>query len=507
MQAIRLGEDQALKDYLDSLGPRGAIKVTVNRKHPKSLRVNGKDYNTEGYQATFDEAVDEEYLRENLGGGTYDLTIKSRSGTGSFLYAGHRTVTVAGDPKIEKLPTNAQAAPPGAPAPDTSTKMVVDLLKEELAHARTADKPEGIPPAMQMLLDQMRDDARRRDRELDALRAQLAETRDRKPAEDTVKDKIMDRLLDGESTRITAITAKHDAEIRMIRESHQQEVRLLEDRHDRAMGQMRQTHELTVATLKQGYEREIAAMNAAAAMTGAATQQTANLTATTLNSEIKRMERELADLRAENKELRERKDKSLIEQIGDLKRVKEALGIEDGDGEGGTTAEKVIAALPAAIQSVGDVIARSRPSAAVPAQVQVQAVAPKARVVQRPDGQRFIQRPDATLVPVRVKPKIVTTEAGQQIEAPTVDPAQLALLISYLEQAFRRDEAPEIVAQSGRAQIPPEILTWIRDNHTEQVAGVDLFMQKVAKLPSTSPLATQGGRVWIRKVGVALIEG
>jgi len=35
--------------------------------------------------------------------------------------------------------------------------------------------------------------------------------------------------------------------------------------------------------------------------------------------------------------------------------------------------------------------------------------------------------------------------------------------------------------------------------------GVDGFMSKVAKLQSASPLASQAGRNWVRKVGKALV--
>lgn len=139
-------------------------------------------------------------------------------------------------------------------------------------------------------------------------------------------------------------------------------------------------------------------------------------------------------------------------------------------------------------------------------QVHPQQQPARPRVVANKQGQRFVQAGNQ-LVPVRPKPKIVTNEAGAQIEAPQVEEAQLALLINSMEQAFRRDEAPPIVAQTGRTFVPPHILAWIRDNDTENTSGLELFLSKVARLPNTSPLASQAGRMWLRQVGKALLDG
>jgi hypothetical protein len=80
----------------------------------------------------------------------------------------------------------------------------------------------------------------------------------------------------------------------------------------------------------------------------------------------------------------------------------------------------------------------------------------------------------------------------------------MAVLVNYLERAFQSRQAPEVVAQSGRTAIPDNIIGWIRDNDSRGTSGVDLFMSKVAKLPGTSPLQTQAGRNWLRKVSKAL---
>lgn len=510
MQEIRLGEDQALKDYLDALGPDGSIRVRINRESPKTVRVNGRDYPTAGHLITVNNCIDEEWLSDEYGGGTYNLTITSRRKAegGSYKYAGHRQVIVAGDPKIEKLPTNA-AAPSGAAPPESggAVKEVMSLLKDELAHAREV-KPQGIDPAIQMVIDQLRADARRRDDQMDKLQQQLDQARNQKPPEDPFREKLLGSLIDGESGRLQSLRMMHDSEISKLKEGHTQEIRLIEDRHDRAMRQAQQSHELMLANMKASYEREIAALNTSHQVAATATTTTKDVAVMTLNAELKRMEKEVDTLRAENKDLRERKDKSVIDQIKDMNVLKEALGGgEDGEGSASTIKE-IAGMIPAAIEGIGGIMASRTAAAQQPQQVQARAAAQaqqqRPRVVAAPNGERFVQAGNK-LVPVKAKPKVVTTDAGETIEIPKIEEPTIRLIISQLEAAFGRDEDPDIVAQSAKAMIPPDILAWILQHHTEQVSGVDLFMQKVAKLPGSSPLATQGGRNWLRKVGAILI--
>jgi hypothetical protein len=85
------------------------------------------------------------------------------------------------------------------------------------------------------------------------------------------------------------------------------------------------------------------------------------------------------------------------------------------------------------------------------------------------------------------------------VEIPALDPAKLEMAISYLERAYSGNQDPETVAVSARPIMPEEIMQSI------QALGIDVFFAKVAKLPSASPLASQAGKNWIRKVGKALV--
>jgi hypothetical protein len=136
--------------------------------------------------------------------------------------------------------------------------------------------------------------------------------------------------------------------------------------------------------------------------------------------------------------------------------------------------------------------------------------------VKSADGQVFLQRSDGSggtvLVPAKKRPKVIPATmnpdgsvATPPIELPEIDPENIQRLVGFLERAYDGKQDPEVVARSSRTAVPEEVMTWLRQNDTEQVSGVDLFMSKVAKLPSTSSLSTQGGRNWLRKVGKALV--
>lgn len=514
MRKIRDEEEQSLKTWLETIGTQGAFKVQLRRTEPATCWDTRKNDNVKvkGYLGTFDHTIDEAFIAREYGGGTFALRVTRQGADGSFQYEKglHRTIEIAGEPRTDRLPSNAPQAPAQAPSSHGESGTVVQHaldMMERMVSKQGAHEPRGIDPAMAMLVEQMKESQRTQAREMAELRAELSQARNQKPPEDPFREKLLGSLIDGESGRLQSLRMMHDSEISKLKEGHLQELRLLEDRHDRAMKQMQQSHELMLANLKASYEREIAALNTAHQVAATATSTTKDVTVTTLNAEIRRMETELAALRTENKELRERKDKSVIEQIKDMKVLKEALG--DGEGEEGSTVAKLIDALPTAIEGIGGIIAsRNTPQQAQ--QIQARATAAQAqqqqrpRVVAAPNGERLMQVGNK-LVPVKPKPKMVTTDAGETIEVPKIEDSTLKLIISQLEAAFGRDEDPNIVAQTAKAMIPPDILAWIRQHHTEQVAGVDLFMQKVAKLPGTSPLATQGGRNWLRKVGAALI--
>lgn len=517
MREIQRVEDQSIRDWLQTMGTAGSFRVTVTRTAPATLTRDGQTYTTEGFLQTYDEAIDEPLLREEWGGGTYALKVTRPTGEGgawTYVKGGHRTVKIAGAPRLDRLPGHAPGPAAGAHTAGESpglVKAVFESMKDQLDRAQKAGERErGIDPAMQLLIEQMREDARARDRQIAILQAKVDEATNRKPEGDPLRDSLLGQFVQGESSRIEAIRAAHEAELRTLRESHQQEVRILNERFDRDRDAMIRQHERTLDTIKQGYEREIQALRSLTDVSNAAAKGSHEVQSQTLKAEINRLDRENAEQRLEIKELRDKKEKSMLDMLGEVKKFKEALDIGDPKEAESVWAQIAQAvANPAALEQVVKIF-RAPPAATAP--VTAQAVVVPQQQVRRPmqvmrdarTGQAFVATPQG-LIPAKKRPQKVAV-GEHQIELPEVDASQVLLITNYLEKAFLGRTDPAVVAQSAMTVIPEKILGWIRDNDGRGMSGVDLFMSKVAKLPSTSPLVTMGGRKWLREVSRALTQ-
>lgn len=510
-QSIVNAEDMSLKEWSDLHGTDGAFKFQVFREAPETAMVKGRPVPMKGFCDTLDSPPDEEILRNRWGGGTFRVKVTKRSDSGAQKIVMHRIFNVSGAPNLDAIPgvdTSAGAPVVVAASPQESPVLVgraFDMLQTELAAARKSGAP-GTDPAvlamfqsqMHQMTEQMRMQAEAHQRELAVLREELGKART--PVVDPIKDKILDGLLTGQSGHVEALRLRHEAEIRQIKESNIQDLKRIEDRHDRILAEANTRAEAALASVKASYEREIGAMRSHHDVLGMTQKATADVQVSTLQAEVRRLEHEIAQLRADNKELRDKKEKGLTEQIKDIEVIKDLLGNNDKD-DGGTV-QKIIDAAPTAIEAVGKMFQnRGQPA---PQTVQAQAVA-RPRVFKDAQGNRVVQQGNQ-LVPVKPKPKVVPQADGSQLQLPTVDAEEVARAVAMLESAFRGGQDPVIVASSARSMVPPNIIEWIGANDTETQAGIDLFARHVAKLPSNSPLiSNQMGKNWLRKFGKALV--
>lgn len=507
IRAIENDEEKSLKDWLDSIGTQGAYRVQVSREKPTHAMVAGRQVETKGFLETYDHSLTEEDIQREHGGGTYHLKITRQNKSGAYVYEKgmHRTIVVAGDPKTDRLPGNIPAPLPvstviaQAQESPSVVKMAIDSMQRVIDRQDASTGPRGIDPAVQMVMDELRRQSARSESEIAALRQELASSR--KPEVDPIKDKLLGTLLDGQSGHVEALRIRHEAEIRQMKESALQDMRRVEDRHDRAMAEARASSDRALSDLRGSHDREIHALRGSHEVALATSNAAHNIQVKILEGTVMRLEREVGKLETEVAALREKKDKPLIEQIKDLKTIKEAIGVDEEASPWGRIADVIT--NPEAIGAIGGMF-RGQPTQA-PAPAPATPVKPTI-VRDRSTGERYLQTPSG-LVPVKKRPKVVVKEDGSQLQLPEVDEGQVGQVVAYMERAFASGQDPEIVARSSRALVPPEILAWIQEHDSEAQSGVDLFITKVAKLPGNSPLAQMGGRNWIRKVGKALISG
>ena len=115
-------------------------------------------------------------------------------------------------------------------------------------------------------------------------------------------------------------------------------------------------------------------------------------------------------------------------------------------------------------------------------------------------GARIVNGPAPAPAPVarrRLQSVPAETPTAPPNPLDGVDPAAVAGAVGYMESAVANGVAAETFAQSIRSQAPPSLIDGI------QKMGIDTFLDKLG-LADGSPLATQVGRNWARRVARAL---
>lgn len=497
LKSVRIAEDATLRDIVGAIGTEGSYRIRVSRIEPEMFRdpATNQMVNVGGFLKNYYTPVDEEILAKNHGGGRFQVQFFRKNEVGGFVHFTQRTIPVVGDPRTDD--TFRQMAPPREPVPQPAPTgenpqllgKMFDIMKGELDKKHDErDRHHGpaLPdPGMQQVIALLQGQIAESNRQLAEMRKELSDTRNQKPVEDPIKEKILTRLMDDDSARLQACRLQYESEIRTLKESHQTDIRLGRDSWERERSE-----------LKAMFERELSLTKATHAIQLEAARGEYTTNMKLAEHENRRVERENGELKTDNKELRAKKEKGPLEVIKDAEQIKEALGVGDGDDKSGV--ERAIEMVPSLIEAAKTYF---KPPEQAQQQVQQgQAMTPKRRMVKTPDGQKWILEADGTLKPAQKKPP-PPPQPGPNGEPPIpeIPPEQISVVVSYLERAFAGNQEPEVVAQSGRSMVPEGVLTAIRDH------GVDGFLSKVAKLPSTSPLMNQAGRNWVRRVGKALV--
>lgn len=505
-------EDQNLADWIGGIGGAGGLRIGVSRSAPRVFA--GK--NVKGHLETFDDFISEEIIREQFGGGSYQLRVLCRDKRGSWVYKASTTVDIAGDPRVDNLPKadpNAEVAGAAARAESSAgTDKVLAVLERTLEHERKRE-PHPTGPDMgaiaafmrplELQIKTMSEALAKKDEQLSVLAS--------KPA-NPFQDQLLGQLIKDDTARVTAVRIAADTELRTVKENHTSEINRLTDRyerekdglirqHDRQMADQKAAYERELANTKASFEREIAAKDLMFGMVKSADTSSAAVQKAQLESDNRRLERDIAELRIEVKDLRAKKDKGPIEMAKELEGFKEALGIGEDDGKEKGALEK-FADMAFNSDKLFDLAGKwigpkeTAPQQGHPQQQQMMQQQPR---IIRKNGQVFALANDGKYHPVRRRRRQDGAETEEFEEGLQIPPEQVAFATSVLERAFSNGTAPEKVAATISTALSPEILQAIRDH------GVDGFLNKVAKLGAASPLRRQDGINWLRKLGKAIL--
>ncbi len=510
MKAHKVNEERTLREIVEAFGDSTAYKIKVTRKSPQTVkdRATGKVHTTAGFLEHVEGIpIDESWLMDRYGGGKYELIFRDRDAKGRWKYAAQATIEIAGEPDLRALPgAGAEPAPSSGSSGESPTmaKAALDLMNEQLRRAEErADR--GPAKTDDGMLDLMREQLRASRDELAMLRAEIRDAANRPPpqtTDDRLKDRLFEKLVDGDSARITAVRTQFESEIRQIKDSFREDEKRLYDRFERERQDLRNAHERELALLRTTHDTALTSAKMSYETQLAAAKSSFDTQKEILKADNARLTRENERLADDVKELRAKKEKSLVETAKELETVKEALGLGDGEDRGWADKLADFASNPEAISALGQVIRGPGAQAvAPPVQQQAAPVRTKPRVVRdKTDGKKYIEHPNGTRQgPLPEKPP--AGAMGAPPAAPPIDPAVMSQMVVMLENAYSNGTDPDMVARTAKPHVSDSMLMLIRD-----VGGVDAFLSKVAKLPGSSPLlSTQAGRNWVRKVGKGLV--
>lgn len=499
-------ETQDIKSWLQSLGS-SEMQVKVRRLSPKTY----KGVNTEGNVGTYHEAITEEQIAEEHGGGAYQIVVHNRRANGSMQYVQMRRINIAGVPKLDGLVEESNVTPiaageNGGLASQAMGTMQM-LLKEERAAKNNGNN--GFDPRMLQMIQApvmeqvsaMREANAELRRALDEKDARIMTLIDRKP-DNSFQNDMIKNMWGNESSRLESLRAQHESEMRQLRVAHQDELNRVRDQGREDLKDRSRGHEREIDAIKESMRSQIDS-----------NKNAHEVRIDGLKMEITRLTMDLAQAKGEIGELRAKKDKTLTEQAEEIVKVNDAFkalgvgggGKDEDDDSDKPWYERMATRVMENPEAIGQLIGGVRQNVA-PQQPQLP---PPGQPFQGPDGKVYVTRPDGKVqrinpgVPAVRRAKAAAAKAAiaEKNEGPKPpDPAELAIAVEFMESAFGNGTTPEQFAGSVRSMISSDILAYI------EKVGIDEILNN-ATLAQGSPLRSQAARNWLRKVAEILLSG
>jgi len=502
-QAMTQADDRTVYEFLRDIGTGGTVKLKLIRTSPKTLPDGTLCC---GSLAEYDEPFDEEEIRRLFGGGKFQVKAFRAGAKGGMNYAGARTFEIAGVPRMPGMD-----APLHAPVISQDTENVplqrqalgmmerftsdaqkrADRLEAEMRNGNgrsTGDELRAALAPMETQIAALNQQIMNLQRIIADKDKQILDLVTRKP-ETTFQDRMLDKLTDNDNARITHLREEHASELRQLRQSHTDEMRVMNERydrdiqsreksHDRELDNLKMSHQNTIDNLKSGFESRLDTMKI----------RTADLDAAILLA------------KQEIQALRDKKDKSPLEAMEELATMKssmEALGlVNTGGDEAPSTWERILSGVLESPLAKA-VSTRIEQAPATPPPQQQQRVV----VRKKPSPAATAATPDNPAAHVASTPAPVSGPPAKKPKAPEppkLSQMDVSLAVSFMENAVNANQPPEVFAESIRSMLPKDIIEYIK------MVGIDEFL-KLAKIPDGTPLASQNGRNYVRKVAKVLV--
>lgn len=481
--------DEDISGWMQGLSGSG-VQIKIERIDP--LKWHG--YNVGGLLKTYDGTVSEDVIKDEFGGGKFRIRALRKGIRGNMVFAGQKTIQIAGPP----IPQEDAGEPDGAPIqaalngePPTLSARAMDMAKES-------------SEAQRKRYEKLEDDLRANGQgsQAEALRLlQASHEGNIKLLQEILAKDNKAEIYAAAANQLEALRLRYESEHRQLRESHDAELRKarekaeaqyekLEDRHARDLDAVRASADREIVTIREGKATELSTVKEA---------QSVRIDA--LKMRIADLERALTEASTEVKALRAKHDISPEESAEKLVRMKTMLdtvfpsGKEEAEESIGERILSGVMESPLA-QAFAERIAQgAAPRPPVPAQQR----RPRQ---QAPDDLTAAPAPPPK--PKKPAPQADSVEAAvikAKAALDAIDPAHLKIGIDFLESAYEKDLKPSEVAQNARHFLPTPLLGFLKN------FGVDPIIEGVVALRPDSPLGSHGGKSFARKVVAALVSG
>jgi hypothetical protein len=274
-------KSESFYDFLSSFADQNAVRCELYRDKPREW--GGK--NTRGYITDYDGTdltVDE--IKETHGGGTFRVIIKTPAKSGKWMIRDQHVLQISGDPLI--FDSDKQGAPSlQEKQPSMSEEAVKQAFEfADRATERAAAGQNNSGNELEVMGNLMerfhQSQENSNERFLEFMRTQAAA-----PKEDGASEKVFELMktnLEGEGSRLTALKASHEAEMRQKEIFHQGQIERLQDRQDREM-----------LAAREAAVREIESVKSSQLAASEAFKNGFEMRLEALKETIKRYEREL----------------------------------------------------------------------------------------------------------------------------------------------------------------------------------------------------------------------
>lgn len=529
--------DQDLRTWLDQLATGHVIKISLRRMEPKKAP---DGTNLVGKLADYDEIITEDDIKEQFGGGKFQIIVEKKNAKGNWQYFRTTNVQIPGAPRLDGMAGSATMPRADAPSTvDRALSMAERMAAEERQERRTAEKRAGERTgfdveAFQALQQPVLEELRAARVEKAALEARVERMLTQKP-DNSFQERILTEMTGGAQAQFTTMRANHDAELRQLRQSHNDDIKRIEDRHEKQLDR-----------IEDGHKRELQSIERAADQRLEGVKQAYEGRIDGFKADIARLERDLSGKETELARLRAIKEKGPLDAIQEAVALKESmaeLGLvksgddddeeEDGKMPGWVKGLNVLLDNPMAA-GIAERIAGGPPNQAAQqaaahqasqkAQFEAWAAQlPVGRPVDIGDGRLFVKLPDGRVVPWnqermrRAKAAATAKRQGQApaagaapaepgaVPAPVVSPGpplrvdreDLGKAVRFIESAIRAGTSPEQFAASAVSLAPKPVMLALKKQ------TVEWFLEH-AEIDDGSPINTQAGRDWLRALMVVL---